>query len=380
MYQLSDEQITFIENDIKKRGVDMEELQGDLLDHICCVVEREMEEGKDFEACYAGVIKKFYNKELKEIEAETIQLLNFKNYYEMRKLMMLSGLFTAIAFIIGSVFKIMYWPGAGPLLISAIAVFSLVFLPLLFILKTREAGNQRDKIVLGIGIFTGVLYCLSSVFLLHHWPGYRLLWFVTLGISFFVLVPVYFFSGIRKPETRVNTIVATVLLLGVLGIQFTMTSLRPSSQTMGRIYTYLQSEELLQKMRSTNTTGSAADVQMADAIQATCQEIKQLILQTQLKQKSIEANFEPKEIAGNEKYAGLGFFATGRPHELLTQLQKQVTDYNQNKTEAQKIPIQNTILDTELSKRDFFSSLYVLNNLTQIQIYLAGMRLTVAMK
>ena len=65
MYQLTDEQIAFIENDIRARGLTMEELQDDLLDHICCVVERDMGEGKNFEACYVRMIRKFYHMILK---------------------------------------------------------------------------------------------------------------------------------------------------------------------------------------------------------------------------------------------------------------------------------------------------------------------------
>jgi hypothetical protein len=37
-------------------------------------------------------VKKFYKKELREIEEETISLLTYKNYYEMKKTMMVSGI------------------------------------------------------------------------------------------------------------------------------------------------------------------------------------------------------------------------------------------------------------------------------------------------
>ena len=65
MYPLTDQQIDFISNDIQSRGIAMVSLQHDLLDHVCCVIERELEPGGDFEQCYLLVIKRFFNTELK---------------------------------------------------------------------------------------------------------------------------------------------------------------------------------------------------------------------------------------------------------------------------------------------------------------------------
>ncbi|MFM2047981.1 MAG: hypothetical protein RI955_527, partial [Bacteroidota bacterium] len=85
MYQLTDKQIDFILDDIKKRGIQIESLQQNLLDHICCTIENEMNNGDDFETFYSTTIQKFYTNELFEIEQETNYLLTFKNFYFMRK-------------------------------------------------------------------------------------------------------------------------------------------------------------------------------------------------------------------------------------------------------------------------------------------------------
>ena len=44
MYYLSDQQIEYILNDIRRNGVEMEDLQLNLLDHICCIIEQNLEE------------------------------------------------------------------------------------------------------------------------------------------------------------------------------------------------------------------------------------------------------------------------------------------------------------------------------------------------
>jgi len=225
MYHITDQQVDFILDDIRRRGVEMEDLQYNLLDHICCIIEQNLEADGDFEGFYNQTVVRFYKQQLCEIEEETIRLLTFKNYYGMKKLMMGCGAFSAFAFVVGSFFKVMHWPGAGIILALAFFVFCLLFLPTLFLLKTKESGSGRDRIILGTATLSGILYGISMMFLIMHWPGARIIWLSTLGLTAFVLLPLYFFNGIRKPEAKTNTIVTSIILIGVLGMQFTLTAL-----------------------------------------------------------------------------------------------------------------------------------------------------------
>ncbi|MCB0696921.1 MAG: hypothetical protein KDC07_06135, partial [Chitinophagaceae bacterium] len=151
--------------------------------------------------------------------------------YAMKKLMIISGASAAFILLTGSLFNLAHWPGAGILFVTGMILFSLLFLPVLFLLKTKEAGSARDKVVLTTGTLVGILYCLSALFLVMHWPGARIMWISTLTLSFFVLLPVYFFNGIRKPETKLNTIVTTIILVGVLGVQFLLTPVHNRPKT-----------------------------------------------------------------------------------------------------------------------------------------------------
>ena len=81
----------WILDDIRRRGIETEDLQANLLDHICCIIESELEENGDFGQFYSSVITRFYKHELIEVEEETQSLLLFKNYYTMKKIMMTSG-------------------------------------------------------------------------------------------------------------------------------------------------------------------------------------------------------------------------------------------------------------------------------------------------
>ena len=112
MYKVSDQQIEYILNDIRRNGVDTEDLQLNLLDHICCIIEQELDENGDFEQFYFALIKKFYKKELKEIEEETQSLLTYKNYYAMKKTMIISGVTSVSLLTMGIILKFLYQPRA----------------------------------------------------------------------------------------------------------------------------------------------------------------------------------------------------------------------------------------------------------------------------
>ncbi len=379
MYYLSEEQIEFIRNDIGRNGIETEDLQSNLLDHICCIIEQNLEENGDFGSFYFATLKTFYKKELREIEEETKSLLMFKNYYTMKKLMIVSGTFSAIGFITGSLFKFMHWPGANVLIVLSIASVALLFLPLLSILKIKEVSANRDKLVITSGTLVGILYCTSVLFTIQHWPGSRtgVLWLVTTATSMFIFIPIYFFNGIRKPETKVNTIVSSILLIVVTGLHFTMVSLRPTSPEI-KMYSYIQNERLLQQMEKggINVTGHVISEKnkLASVIQNTCVEIKGLILRQDIGQTTLPDDFETKNIIINERNVGNDFFNDGKGIKLLAQLKEEIMKYNDSKRSDQDglIPVSHSILSIEPDKLSSYSNLFILNGITQLQMYLVN--------
>jgi len=225
VYELSKDQVDFILEDVRRNGIKTEELQLSLLDHICCVIENEMSPDKNFDDYYRSVLPRFFKKELKEIQEETDLLLTFKHYYAMKKVMLRSGMFSAITFVLGAILKIMHLPGANVVLLFSIFIISFIFLPIYFLVKTKEVKVVKDKFLFGFGVLFGILFCISTLFKMLHWPGATILWLTSLVVLFFLFLPVFFFSGIRNPETKLNTMLSSIMVLIAGGMVFTMTSL-----------------------------------------------------------------------------------------------------------------------------------------------------------
>ncbi len=366
MYCISDEQIDYILNDIRRNGVETEDLQLNLLDHVCCIIEQNLEESGDFEGFYQQTIKQFYVQNLHEIEEETTLLLTFKNYYAMKKVLITTGTFSAATFVMGSIFKSMHWPGANVMLCSAILFISLLFLPVFFVMKNREIKTRRGKLILATGTLTGILYSLATLFAIQHWPGVRVLWLSTVVLSFFVFIPLYFFNGIKNPEARFNTTVTTVLLVGATGLLFTM--IRVRDQLPIQMYTYVKNERLLKHMQqyAANSTDS-----LTLAINNACEALKGSLLMPEIGTAAVPDDFESRNMVINERSI-VGTFGVGRNMELLQQLKQSVETYNNSVGNAGfQIPTDHSILDMPPNKIEQYSNFAVLNNIVQIQMFLA---------
>jgi len=370
MYCITDEQVAYILNDIRRDGVEMEDLQLNLLDHICCIIEQEFKENDDFELFYRQTLKRLCNKDLYEIEVETINLLTFKNYYIMKKSMMISGTASVALLIFGSFFKIMHWPGASALLSAGIVLLGLVFLPLIAIIKTREADKTAEKITSVSGTLMGILFCMAIMFAVQHWPGARsgVYWLIAVGFSLFVFIPVYFFTGIRNPEKRMNTIIISILLVGFSCLQFTMIGLRQPVPQLP-IYTYLSNEQILHNLQRTeNKNATPENRKLVADINNACEQLKKVLIERDIDATAIPDDFEQKQIVISEKLVDLRENYVSR--KLLTDLKLAVSSYNANLTDG-RIPTEHSILGIPDAQLAHTTNLFILNSLTQLQINLA---------
>lgn len=365
MYCISDQQIDFILDDISARGVKMVSLQQDLLDHICCIIEHNLDEDGDFEGFYFTEIAKFYEKQLTEIEEETIHLLIHKNYYTMKKIMLVSGSIAASLLSLGIVFKFMHWPGASITILLGVFSFSFVFLPLLFVLKAKEKSAVKDKIVLGLGALSAISLSLGVLFKIMHWPLANVLCISALFIMVFLFLPIYYFSGIKNPATKVNTIVSSVLI--VAGSALILTLVRSPYGTQ-KLYaentrTYLINEQILENERQLlhlQEESLSHDLKKSsDWVYSFCQELKEKALQKE----TGTANFSTNPDKG-DFVIGETSFVQHVESSNLSELKSRVEVYNSKLTpNQQKIPLTNSILSNGNTKMNL-----ALNDLIQIQM------------
>jgi flagellar motor component MotA len=114
-------------------------------------------------------------------------------------------------------------------IVLGITIASFLFLPLLFTLKMREKQQSKGKLILGIGMLSAIAMSLGIMFKIMHWPGANMMGMGAVLAMVFVFLPIYFFTGIRNPETKVNTIVSSLVIILGSGLFFTLINTRPSA-------------------------------------------------------------------------------------------------------------------------------------------------------
>lgn len=259
MVELTDKQIDFIREQIAANGVKIEDLQFNLLDHICCVIENEMSEGEDFKLFFDKVFPRFFRYHLSEIQEETELLLTFKHFYAMKKTVNITGISVVLLMLLFTILKLFHLPGASVTLIVEVVLFSFLFLPLMIVLKFKDDGAIINKLVLSGGLVLGIISAIGILAKLMHWPFATP--FMLIGISgfTFVYVPLYFFTNYRKPELKFNTLVNSVLMMSVGGLLFSLFSLHGTRLTESNkaVYTFLLQESIRSASSSTNTISAA---------------------------------------------------------------------------------------------------------------------------
>jgi hypothetical protein len=180
----------------------------------------------------------------------------------------------------GIVLKFNYWPGSAALIAAGILTLSFGFLPMYFILKIQEKKETKEKVLIGLTSLVCIGMSLSVLFKVMHWPGANMLGIVSLCILVLLFLPVFVLTGIRNPDTKVNTIVSAVLIIAGSGLFLTLVSSPKSvqikqevvSSNLVRSEMILQSElRMFKRMHSNDTLVSN---RLAGEITALCESIK----------------------------------------------------------------------------------------------------------
>lgn len=197
---LNEQQVDFIDQAISKEGLRNKSLQADLLDHMCCLVEMEMQRGLTFEQAYQKAYFQTAPTGFVDIQNETIFLLNYNKLLIMKRFIYLSGYLFATAWVIGIFFKLMHLPGAMILMFGGGTGLAFVFLPLLLLNKYKDLAVQAmsEKMKWTLGALSFFLFMVASWMKLAHLMGAG----VMLGVSFLVFgfgfLPFLFFRMYKK--------------------------------------------------------------------------------------------------------------------------------------------------------------------------------------
>ncbi len=227
MVELTELQIELIDAYIKKNGVAQNKLQEDLLDHLCTSIETQLQQGKSFEEAFQYTLNLFGPGGLKQVQNETFELLTEMNA-TMKKVTFGFGLTSTFLLLAGTIFKLMHWPGANIMFMLGAMILALIYLPLILAHKLKESPN--NEAVLHISGFVGLAFTtLGTLFKILHWPGASVMLMVGLGTLAFLYVPIYFYKRYQTSANKPITLSASLVAMTCLILVFALTRFNQSS-------------------------------------------------------------------------------------------------------------------------------------------------------
>ncbi|MCF8465308.1 MAG: hypothetical protein K9G41_10725 [Flavobacteriales bacterium] len=227
MAELTELQVELIAAYIKENGVAQNELQVDLLDHLCTSIENRISQGESFEEAFQYTLSLFGPGGLKQVQNETFELLTEMNAI-MKKVTFGFGLTSTFLLLAGTIFKLMHWPGASIMMVLGSGLLVLGYLPMILAHKLKE--SPKDEALLHIGGFVGLtMTSIGVLFKVMHWPGASVTLLGGMAVLAFGYVPIYFFkrykTSVNKPVTLSSSMVTMACLILIFALMKTGNSI-----------------------------------------------------------------------------------------------------------------------------------------------------------
>lgn len=136
----------------------------------------------------------------------------------MKKFSYSSGIVAVLLVLLGVNFKIQHWPGAGIMLTLGIFCLVFVFLPAALVNNYTHEGNRRNLALYIVSYLTILVVMVGALFKIQHWPGAGILIVVGLPFPFLVFLPVYLYVTSRIEHFELNKTVFVLLALAYVSV------------------------------------------------------------------------------------------------------------------------------------------------------------------
>lgn len=146
----------------------------------------------------------------------------------MRIAINILGYIILSALAIGTLFKLMHWPGASIIQVWGMSAFTFFFVPVFFIQRIRESETGLEKTTNTFGLIS-VFFCSGGLLFKNmHWPGGSMI--ITLGTVLFLIALILYVISQFKAKNKSKIEMAKTIFIGVFVFTFMLIyGLKPST-------------------------------------------------------------------------------------------------------------------------------------------------------
>jgi cation transport ATPase len=202
MITLNDEQVDIVMSRIATAGLINRDLQNDLVDHFCCFIESEINEGVDFEAAYKNALISIAPNGIREIEDELFFTLLFKHIV-MKRIVLVFGFLAAFCISASVLLKAEHLPGASTAVGTAfLLVFLTAILSLFYGVKQFKSHSRAYNTRMVVGFISASLISSGAIFKLQHLSTGNLQIASGVVLMNFIFLPMFFYHLYKHAAVR----------------------------------------------------------------------------------------------------------------------------------------------------------------------------------
>jgi hypothetical protein len=209
---LTDKHIHVLQDWLFDQGISNDSLMPDLIDHLACLVENHMRDGKGFHESFLLASTQFSRHELLKTQESTLFLLSQKNR-TMKLFTGWAGIFSALLIFVAVLFKVLHFPGANIGLVSGLSFVAIIVLPCMaYIGYDRRSGIIANLTTISVYL-AGMALTVGGLFKIMHWPYATFITSVGFFLLCLIFLPLYFVRSYKLAENKVYATSKVLLIL-----------------------------------------------------------------------------------------------------------------------------------------------------------------------
>lgn len=134
----------------------------------------------------------------------------------MKKIIYISGIVVTNLLLIGCIFKIDHWPGAGVALTLSLLLLSFWFLPTALLHHYKRNDHKHKKWLYITAFISFFIMIIAALFKIQQWTGASLLLMIAIPIPFVLFLPVYIYHSAKDKQQ--SSLYFTAVILGLIFI------------------------------------------------------------------------------------------------------------------------------------------------------------------
>jgi hypothetical protein len=136
----------------------------------------------------------------------------------MKQKIYLIGLASFLIVIIGTLFKMLHFPGAGPLLTLGFFGLLILFFPMGLVSSYKAQKERRYKLLYIVTYITLFILFTGVLFKIMHWPSAAIWLLIALPLPFILLLPVFLIVTGKIEKFSIYNTVTVLLLLTFMSV------------------------------------------------------------------------------------------------------------------------------------------------------------------